>query len=303
MAELIAIRATDRPTLSSAAAPSPRGEGSEAAPARPARRRRSARLFRALRRWRTALVALCVASGSGFFAWKGMPELPEIAGLADPLFSASASAGLAVDQILVSGRRYVAPDSIMASLGIERGDPILAVDPKAARTALLALPWVIDASVERQLPGTILVRLTESRPMALWQSQSRVRLIDQDGRVLAEDGLDAYSDLPLVVGADAPEAAADLIRMLGRHPSLSDRVTAAIRVGGRRWDLLLSGGLAIRLPEDDVATALDRLERADRDHRLLSRDLAAIDMRLPDRMVLQTTASGAERMNLPEENT
>lgn len=303
MADLIAVRAIDRPTLSSAAtSPSP-PDSAEAAPSRPARRRRTARLFRALRRWRLALAVIAIAGAGGSVAWHGMPEIPDVSGLTDPLYAASARTGLAVDQILVSGRRYVDPDSIMAALGIRRGDPILAIDPEDARAKLLALPWVIDASVERRLPGTILVRLTESRPMALWQSQSRVRLIDQDGRVLAEDGLDAYADLPLVVGADAPESAADLIRLLGRHPALSARVTAAIRVGGRRWDLMLTGGLAIRLPEDDVATALERLERADRDHSLLNRDLAMIDMRLPDRMVLQTTASGGERMKLPEEST
>ena len=62
---------------------------------------------------------------------------------------------------------------------------------------------------------------------------------------------------------------------------------ASILVGERRWNLRLKNGLDVRLPEDDVASALERLVALDRDAKLMSRDIVAIDLRLPDRVTVR----------------
>ena len=59
---------------------------------------------------------------------------------------------------------------------------------------------------------------------------------------------------------------------------------AAIFVGERRWNLRLKDGLDIRLPENDVGNALAMLSKLDKEDRLFSRDIVAVDMRLPDRL-------------------
>ena len=59
---------------------------------------------------------------------------------------------------------------------------------------------------------------------------------------------------------------------------------AAIFVGERRWNLRLKDGLDIRLPELDVGNALASLSRLDREDHLFTRDIVAVDMRLPDRL-------------------
>jgi cell division protein FtsQ len=64
-------------------------------------------------------------------------------------------------------------------------------------------------------------------------------------------------------------------------------------VGERRWNLRLKDGLDIRLPEIDVGNALAALSRLDKEEHLFSRDIVAVDMRLPDRLTVQLSDDAA----------
>ncbi|MCH7555160.1 MAG: cell division protein FtsQ, partial [Proteobacteria bacterium] len=56
---------------------------------------------------------------------------------------------------------------------------------------------------------------------------------------------------------------------------------------GRRWNLRLDNGVDVELPEAGINAAWRRLADIERRHRLLSRDITAIDLRLPDRLVVR----------------
>lgn len=209
--------------------------------------------------------------------------------------------GFVVSSVTVSGRSVVKAGDVLAALDIERGDSILEVDLAAARERLMALSWVQAASVERRLPDAIHVTLVERRPMALWQTGGRMHLVDQNGIAIEGEGaqLALYSKLPLIVGDDAPKYAAELIELLAREPSIGTQVEAAVRVSKRRWNLKLHNGVEIRLPEEGVAAAWDRLATMERTERLLSRDIAVVDLRQPDRLVVRLTDGAVQQMAVP----
>ncbi len=71
------------------------------------------------------------------------------------------------------------------------------------------------------------------------------------------------------------------------------RLVAAVRVGERRWNLQLRGGMNVMLPEGHEPEAIDRLMALQQDHALLDRPLEVVDMRLPDRLVLRPHAEPA----------
>jgi len=200
----------------------------------------------------------------------------------------TAQLGLRIEEVLVEGRARTEGEEILARLGLEVGRPILAVDPEAARAELEALPWVSAASVERQLPDTLYIRLTEREPLALWQEQGVIQVIDRDGAVIPGVEPRRFAHLPLVVGPDAPAHAAKLIAVMNSEPELRQRVTAAVRVGGRRWNIQIEGRIDVRLPEADAAAAWSQLAQIERQQGLLSRDVVIIDLRLPDRLVVRT---------------
>lgn len=199
----------------------------------------------------------------------------------------SVRAGLEIQEVLVAGKINAQSSVLLAALGTTRGAPILAFNVELARKRVEGLPWVRRASVERLLPSTIMLSVEERRPLALWQHDGEFALIDYEGQVILREGLGSYSDFLVVVGDDAPQHAANLIETLGSQPELMKHVRAAIRVGGRRWNLRLAGGIDVQLPEDDAPSAWLRLAQYQRSHSVLERDVKIVDLRLPDRLIVR----------------
>ncbi|MDQ2801678.1 MAG: cell division protein FtsQ/DivIB [Pseudomonadota bacterium] len=202
----------------------------------------------------------------------------------------TASLGLRVSDVLIEGRANTPERLVRAAIRARPGDPMLGFSVASARERVEQLSWVDHATVERRLPGTIMVQLQERRPFAVWQNQGKFVLIDRAGATVTNSDVAAFGELPLVVGLGAPDAAATLIDALAGRPSLSARVVAAVRVGARRWNLVLKSGLTVMLPESHEAAALDRLMAFEKDHQLLDRPLQRVDMRLPDRLVVRPRA-------------
>ena len=229
-------------------------------------------------------------AGAGLYVWRaGLPD--NAAPMQDraiaSAIAASADVGLSVQEIFVEGRSETAAALVLDAVGARRGDPIFAFSPTAAKARLETLGWVRQASVERLLPGTIMVRINERQPLALWQRHKQLSLIDRDGVEIPSVDLGRFTHLPVVVGDDAPAHAANLLALLATEPTLERRVSAAVRVGGRRWNLKFDNGIDVQLPEINAGAAWMRLAEVERDGKLLSRDISAVDLRLPDRLVVR----------------
>ena len=213
-----------------------------------------------------------------------------LATLRERLGGATAFAGLRVTDVVIEGRANTPEPLLRAALGVSKGDPILGFSLELARQHVESLSWVEHATIERRLPGTVVVFLQERRPFAIWQNQGKFMLIDRAGQIVADQDVASFRQLPLVVGTGAPSGAATLIDALTDRPELQKRVIAAVRVGERRWNLRLNNNADVMLPEGHEIVALDRLMELQQQHAVLDRPLAAIDMRLPDRLVLRPRA-------------
>ena len=210
-----------------------------------------------------------------------------LATLRERFGGATALAGLRITDVVIEGRANTPEPLLRAALGVSIGDPILGFSVEMARQRMETLSWVEHATVERRLPNTVVVFLQERRPFAIWQNQAKFVLIDRSGQVVANQNVAEFRQLPLVVGPGAPAAAAPLIDALTDRPDLQKRIVAAVRVGERRWNLRLNNGADVMLPEGHEVQAIDRLMQLQQQHALLDRPLAAIDMRLGDRLVLR----------------
>jgi cell division protein FtsQ len=262
-------------------------------PVRIRRRRQMQR--RALYAATAALVLAGGAAGAWYLERDG--RLAAIIAQAQSrIAAAGAQLHLTVESVQVVGRERADSHAILAALGVKRGSPILGVDLDAAKARLEAVPWIRSASVERLLPDTLFVRISERTPLALWQHGGKFDLVDQDGNVITNADIGAYPSLPQVVGDGAPAATPDLLALLASEPALQHHVTASVRVGGRRWNIDFDNGIDVALPEDGAVDAWHRLAALDRSDRLLERDIQAIDMRLPDRLVLHVTPDTAKSL-------
>lgn len=213
--------------------------------------------------------------------------------LRERLGNATAITGLLVTNVKIEGLANTPEPLLRAALGVNRGDPILGFSVEQARKRIEDLTWVDHATVERRLPGTVVVVLQERRPFAIWQHKGKFVLIDRAGQIVANQDVAQFRDLPLVVGLGAPDAAAALLDGLTKRPALAARVEAAVRVGSRRWNLHLKNGADVMLPEGHEDVAMDRLMQLQDSEALLDRPLRAIDMRLGDRLVIRPRAEAS----------
>ena len=205
-------------------------------------------------------------------------------------YQITADHGFVVRDVLVEGRRNADPDVLLGLLNVDRGDPIFAFHPDAARAELQKEAWIEKVRVERRLPGLVYVAIEERQPFALWQHQGILRLIDPHGVVITDVPKDMarFPNLPLVVGEGAPLAASTLFDLLKAEPALIERVEAATYIGERRWDLKLKNNVAVRLPEEDLALALRRLAEAQETDKLLDKEIESVDLREDGRIVVRT---------------
>ena len=235
-----------------------------------------------------------LAAALGYGAIAGGHVTDIVDWLKDARDQAANAAGFRIAAISLAGPKEVSREEILTTAGVTGHASLLLLDVDAARLRLMANPWIADAAVFKLYPDRLQITITERQAFALWQQDGRVSVIATDGTVLEPFVEDRYRGLPLVVGKGAERQAKDFLAVVDRYPDIRSELRASVRVAERRWNLRLKNGIDVRLPESDVEQALDRLVRLDREKKLLSRDIVAVDLRLPDRVTVRLSEAAAQ---------
>jgi cell division protein FtsQ len=241
-----------------------------------------------------AATVLVLLGSAGFGIVKGGHVDELTSALSDTRNALANSAGFRITSVAINGRKQLTQDEVLAIGGVNGRSSLLFLDAEAVRDKLKANPWIGEATVLKLYPGQLQIDLTERSAFALWQQDGRLSVISDDGAVLEPYVSRRFLSLPLVVGKGAETRARDFLALLARYPQVRSATKAVIFVGERRWNLRLKDGLDIRLPENDVGNALASLSKLDKEDRLFSRDIVAIDMRLPDRLTVQLSDDAAK---------
>jgi cell division protein FtsQ len=250
---------------------------------------------RRVRRWMGASIAALVAIGGVAALW--LMQLPQQAWFETA--RTVGEAGFEVRHVEVTGLKHMAKLPVYGAALNGPTNSMLLVDLDDIRERLQTLPWVADASVARRLPDTLVIDIVERKPLAIWQHRRRLAVIDREGKVLDTKRLNRFAALPLIVGPRANAQAHPLMTMLADFPEVQQRVDSAIWIGDRRWDLRLKSGETLALPEGYAAAtgALRQFVKMEQDNGLLGRGFVRFDLRLPDRMVVRTSAEpGAQAL-------
>jgi len=237
---------------------------------------------------------LLIAGALGYGAVVGQHVPTVIDWVKDARDSAANALGFRIAAISLTGDKEVSREEVLTTAGVTGRASLLFLDADAARQRLLANPWIGDAAVLKLYPNRLQITIAERHAFALWQKDGRVSVIAADGTVLEPFVENRYLDLPLVVGHGAQRQAKDFLAIVDRYPDIRSALRASILVADRRWDLRLTNGINVQLPETDVEGALDRLVALDRDKKLLSRDITVVDLRLPDRVTVRLSDAAAQ---------
>jgi cell division protein FtsQ len=209
-----------------------------------------------------------------------------------PLDVAARLFGFGVKRVTINGISRMYEREVLAAAGIDWRSSVPFLDVNEARDRLLRVPLIAQASIRKIYPNDIAITQVEREPAALWQKDGVISVIAADGTVIDAMRDDRYATLPLVVGENANAKLPEYLALIAASGPLAERIKAGTYVSGRRWTLKLDG-VDVRLPEEDPAKALARLVRLERDGRLLEKDVIAVDLRMPDRVVVRLTEEAA----------
>jgi cell division protein FtsQ len=273
----------------------------------PVRTRPSGRIERFVARWAPMLERVRFTRGGGVAAsiilimaavTYGVVRGDHVDAVESTLLSlrdqAASAAGFRIRGVALAGNKHLNREEVLARVGVTGDTSLLFFDVADARTRLLADPWIADATIQKLYPDRVQITLTEREAFALWQKDGRISVVGTDGTILEPYVSRPYIGLPLVVGRGAETRAKEFLALLARFPEVRDNVLAAILIAERRWNLRLKNGIDVRLPEQDAQSALAELVELDRDKKLISRDVAAIDLRLSDRVTVRLSEAAAQ---------
>lgn len=259
---------------------------------------------RAVRRWwqvttRRLIIVSALAitvsfAAGGWWFWHSGKLDQFASAIHGSAWNQTAKLGFRVEHVYLEGRKYTAMDDISRAMEVKPGDPILALSLSDMRARLQAIPRVKYAEVARVLPDQLHIRVIEREPIALWQNNGKLYLIDEDGVVMNYVDPKQFGNLFLVVGDGAPAHTRELLGVLASEPELYKDISAALRIGERRWTLRFKNGVELKLPEEKADVAWQNFARMNREQHLLDRAIKSVDMRTADRIFIKLAPGEAK---------
>ncbi|WP_135450223.1 cell division protein FtsQ/DivIB [Tabrizicola caldifontis] len=181
-------------------------------------------------------------------------------------------------------------EAVRDRLGLQLPISSFHIDLEAARARIEALDAVLRADLRVRAGGVLQITITERVPVAVWRTEAGLTLVDETGHRVA--GLLSRSDrpdLPLVAGEGADRAMPEALALFDAAGPLLPRIRGLVRVGERRWDVVLDRNQRVLLPERNPVQALERLLALDHVQDIMNRDILTVDLRSDHRPTLRLT--------------
>ncbi len=193
-----------------------------------------------------------------------------------------------VSLISIEGASPELADAVRARLAVKLPQSSFDLDLDAAQTRVEALDAVASAELRVRSGGVLQVVITEREPVLVWRVDAGLTMLDATGHRVAglAERMDR-PDLPLIAGEGADAETAEALLILEAASPLAPRLRGLVRIGQRRWDIVLDRDQRILLPMKSPVSALERLLALDQAEDLLARDILSIDLRNEQRPVLR----------------
>lgn len=255
-------------------------------------------------RIRYRLQRLWLKQSFRWFVWRGLPlglglgasamvvTDPGIQGWVGAQYDAArvmiaARPELRVESMTILNASPDLRDQIVAVIGMDLPISALDLDLAGLRAEVEHLDAVKTASV-RITSGILQIDVVERQPVVLWRLGAQLAILDETGaRVAIVPARAAQPNLPLIAGEGADSAVDDALRLMRVATPLGTRLRGLVRVGGRRWDIVLDNDQVIKLPEQDGANALRRVLALQSSDHILDLDISVVDMRDAGRPILR----------------
>jgi cell division protein FtsQ len=148
--------------------------------------------------------------------------------------------------VRVEGTSVLTRAAVVRAAGLDSSTNVFHLDAARIDAALETDPWVLRADVERHLPGTVVIRITERTPIAMALRGTQNEAVAADGVALPGAALRGLPQIRASLGelsdADRIAAAEALAAM---PPILRSRVASVVALIDGEFRIQLAGGLSV----------------------------------------------------------
>ena len=262
--------------------------------------------YRAQRLWltplfrrvvRVGLPSFVVVFGLGVYFADEQSRIAFAANVQDLRQSIESRPEFRVNAMAISGASEAVENDIRAYLGLSFPLSSFDLDLPAMRSRIEALPAIAQADLRIQAGGYLAVNVRERVPVLIWQTREGSVLIDAEGHFVADLAARTLeSPLPLIGGDGADHVVDEALAIHAAAAPLADSLLGLVRIGERRWDVVLQDGRRILLPEQGAVQALDRALGLHDATDILNRDVVRLDLRDAERVSVTLSPAAMEAL-------
>ncbi|MDR0967385.1 MAG: cell division protein FtsQ/DivIB [Rickettsiales bacterium] len=174
-------------------------------------------------------------------------------------------------------------NGIAANLHIIPGQ---SVNLQTILSDVLANPDVASASVQKRPNGEIKIRVNMRVVVATWTDGTYYYPMDSSGEKINRPTNQRPIN-SLVFSGNVPDDFIRIENALKKTPHLRAQINYLEFIENRRWDIYLTSGMKIMLPEGDPTDTLNQIEKMNSQNMILSRKIKLLDMRDPSRPLVK----------------
>ncbi|KAB7610331.1 cell division protein FtsQ [Amylibacter sp. SFDW26] len=196
-----------------------------------------------------------------------------------------------VKQMRIQGVGEITDSLVRAALPVEFPVSSFHLDLEALKASVESIEGVEAASILVGAQGVLEVGIVERVPALIWRNDEGLVLLDASGEKSGRLGsrLDR-PELPLVTGVGVEQSVPEAMDIFAKLAPVAGRVRGLMRIGERRWDVVLDRNQILRLPEDKPLAALERIFALHAAQDILNRDVAVVDVRDGRKPILRLSA-------------
>ena len=203
--------------------------------------------------------------------------------------------GFGITNISIKGRIHTPKEDLLNAIHVKKNQSIFSINITKVKENIEKLGWIRSANVQRRFPDTLFIVIKERTPIAIWQLAGKLYLINKEGIVISSKKIEKFSHLKILVGNHANTRVVEFLRLIARAPILAKLTSAGVLVSNRRWNIVLSGKITVKLPADNPEHAWEKLAQYVKEKRLLTKPLKYIDMRIPGKILLRLSNNNNKR--------
>ena len=175
-------------------------------------------------------------------------------------------------------------------ISFEKGKSLFTFDLKNTAEEIKNLNWIKKVNIKKSFPNTLNIFVIENDPFAYLLKDQKVYLVDIDGELIIEENEDVIleSQRLLLSGIDSEINLPNLISNLNIHyPEILLLVKEMEFIEQRRWNLIFSNELIVKLPESNIGKSLENLKKLIERDKILKSNIIEVDLRINDRAIIK----------------